>query len=45
AIVEAVNHYNEPMVIAEVSKGLGEAMKGLDVHLLREEEVLQTRGR
>jgi pyridoxal 5'-phosphate synthase pdxS subunit len=45
AIVEAVNHYNEPMVIAEVSKGLGEAMKGLDVHLLRAEEVLQTRGR
>jgi len=28
-----------------VSKGLGEAMKGLDVHMLREDEVLQTRGR
>ncbi len=45
AIVEAVNHYDDPKVIAEVSKGLGEAMKGLDVHLLRQEEVLQTRGR
>ncbi len=45
AIVEAVNHYDEPKVIAEVSKGLGAAMKGLDVHMLREEEVLQTRGR
>jgi pyridoxal 5'-phosphate synthase pdxS subunit len=45
AIVEAVNHYDEPKVIAEVSKGLGEAMKGLDVHMLREGEVLQTRGR
>ncbi len=45
AIVEAVNHYNEPAVIAEVSKGLGEAMKGLDVHLLRDDEVLQYRGR
>lgn len=45
AIVEAVNHYDDAKVIAEVSKGLGEAMKGLDVHTLREEEVLQTRGR
>jgi len=45
AIVEAVNHYDDPNVIAEVSKGLGAAMKGLDVHMLREEEVLQTRGR
>jgi pyridoxal 5''-phosphate synthase, synthase subunit Pdx1 len=45
AIVEAVNHYNEPAVIAEVSKGLGDAMKGLDVHLLRDDEVLQYRGR
>jgi pyridoxal 5'-phosphate synthase pdxS subunit len=45
AIVEAVNHYNEPEVIARVSKGLGDAMPGLDVHTLRADEVLQTRGR
>jgi pyridoxal 5'-phosphate synthase pdxS subunit len=45
AIVEAVNHYDEPGVIAEVSKGLGDAMRGLDVHTLREDEVLQYRGR
>jgi pyridoxal 5'-phosphate synthase pdxS subunit len=45
AIVEAVNHYNEPEVIARVSKGLGDAMPGLDVHTLRDNEVLQTRGR
>ena len=45
AIVEAVNHYNEPEVIAKVSKGLGDAMPGLDVHTLRPEEVLQTRGK
>lgn len=45
AIVEAVNHYDDPKAIAGVSRGLGEAMKGLDVHTLREEEVLQTRGR
>jgi len=45
AIVEAVNHFEEPSVIVSVSKGLGEAMKGLDVHTLREDEVLQYRGR
>ncbi|HZD42468.1 MAG TPA: pyridoxal 5'-phosphate synthase lyase subunit PdxS, partial [Methanomicrobiales archaeon] len=45
AIVEAVNHYEEPSVIAEVSKNLGEAMRGLDVHTLKESEVLQYRGR
>lgn len=45
AVVEAVNHYQEPAVIAEVSRGLGEAMKGIDVHTLRDDEVLQFRGR
>jgi len=44
AIVEAVHHFNEPKVIAEVSRGLGEAMKGIDIHTLRPDEVLQTRG-
>lgn len=44
AIVEAVNHFNEPAVIAEVSKGLGNAMRGLDIHSLPPEEMLQTRG-
>ncbi|MGA2699248.1 MAG: pyridoxal 5'-phosphate synthase lyase subunit PdxS [Methanoregula sp.] len=45
AIVEAVNHYNDAKVIAKVSTGLGDAMPGLDVHTLRADEVLQTRGR
>jgi pyridoxal 5'-phosphate synthase pdxS subunit len=45
AIVEAVNHYDDPRTIAEVSKNLGEAMKGLDIHLLSKDQVLQTRGR
>ena len=45
AIVEAVEHYDDPKVIAEVSRGLGEAMKGLDIRVLREDEILQTRGR
>jgi len=44
AIVEAVNHFNEPEVIARVSRGLGDAMPGLDVHKLKDDERLQTRG-
>ncbi|MEM4566251.1 MAG: pyridoxal 5'-phosphate synthase lyase subunit PdxS [Archaeoglobaceae archaeon] len=44
AIVEAVQHYDEPEVVAEVSKDLGEAMKGVEVSKLSENELLQTRG-
>ncbi len=44
AIVEAVNNYDKPEVLAEISKGLGGQMKGLDVHTLSEDEMLQTRG-
>ncbi|HIP63628.1 MAG TPA: pyridoxal 5'-phosphate synthase lyase subunit PdxS [Archaeoglobus profundus] len=40
AIVEAVEHWDEPEVIAEISKGLGEAMKGLD----KVSDKLQIRG-
>jgi pyridoxal 5'-phosphate synthase pdxS subunit len=45
AIVEAVNHFDDPQVIAKVSSGLGQAMPGLDVHTLPEDQVLQYRGR
>ncbi|MDN5339068.1 MAG: pyridoxal 5-phosphate synthase pdxS subunit [Euryarchaeota archaeon] len=45
AIVEAVNHYDDPAAIAGASRGLGEAMPGLDVHLLSESETLRYRGR
>ena len=45
AIVEAVNHYDDAKVIAEVSRGLGDAMKGIDIRVLREDDILQTRGR
>ena len=31
AIVEAVTHFDDPKVIAEVSKGLGEAMQGIEI--------------
>src|SRR5579884_129299 len=44
AIVEATTHYNDPDVIARVSEGIGEPMKGLDVRKLAEGELLQTRG-
>ncbi|MEM1578560.1 MAG: pyridoxal 5'-phosphate synthase lyase subunit PdxS [Archaeoglobaceae archaeon] len=44
AIVEAVQHYDEPKVIAEVSKELGEAMRGVEVSKLSESELMQIRG-
>ncbi len=43
AIVEAVMHYNEPEVVAEVSKGLA-GMKGLEVSNLPQDQRLQERG-
>ncbi|MEE8347369.1 MAG: pyridoxal 5'-phosphate synthase lyase subunit PdxS, partial [Dehalococcoidia bacterium] len=44
AIVKAVTNYNDPAVLAEVSRGLGEPMKGLAVKALSQEELLATRG-
>ena len=44
AIVDAVTHYNDPAIIAEVSKGLGEPMRGLDVRTLAPEELMAVRG-
>jgi len=44
AIVEAVNNYDKPGKLAEISKGLGEQMKGVDIRDLSEGELLQTRG-
>jgi pyridoxal 5'-phosphate synthase pdxS subunit len=44
AIVEAVEHYDKPEIVAEVSKELGDPMKGLEVSKLSEGELLQTRG-
>lgn len=44
AIVEAVNNYDKPEVLAEVSKGIGSGMKGISVSSIPEDEVLQTRG-
>jgi len=44
AIVEATTHYNDPKLLAKVSKGLGEAMPGLEISALGEEGLIQTRG-
>lgn len=44
AIVLATTHYDDPKLLGEVSKGIGKAMKGLDIRTLKEEELLQTRG-
>ncbi len=44
AIVKAVTHYNDPKILAEVSKGLGEAMVGIGVSQLAEGERLAVRG-
>lgn len=44
AIVEAVNNYDDAKKLAEISKGLGEPMKGMAVSTISEKELLQTRG-
>ena len=44
AIVRATTHYNEPLVVAECSAEVGEAMKGLDIQKMDPKELLQTRG-
>lgn len=44
AIVEAVQNYDDPKALAEISKGLGLPMKGLSVSQIPKEEILQTRG-
>ncbi len=44
AIVEAVTHFNDPAIIASVSKGLGEPMRGMEISALEEGQLLSTRG-
>lgn len=43
AIVEATLHYDDPKLVAEVSKGLGEAMPGLDIKKLPKDQLMQIR--
>ncbi|KAL5337170.1 SOR/SNZ family-domain-containing protein [Aspergillus crustosus] len=44
AIVQAVTHFKDPKVLAEVSQGLGEAMVGINVSQLHESDKLAKRG-
>jgi len=43
AIVQATTHYRDPKLLAEVSRNLGVAMKGLDIAQIPEEQLLQRR--
>lgn len=44
AIVKAVAHYDNPVELAKISEGLGQAMKGISLETLSEEERLAKRG-
>jgi len=44
AVVRAVTHFNDANVLAEVSKGLGEAMPGLEIGDIPKEDLIQNRG-
>jgi len=44
AIVEAVTHYDNPRILAEVSKGLGAPMPGIEIARIPAEQAWATRG-
>ena len=44
AIVRATTHYRDPATVAEVSRGLGTAMTGIETSKLDRSEQMQTRG-
>ena len=44
AIVEATTHFNDPDVLARVSRGLGEAMVGINVSTMPEGDKIAGRG-
>jgi pyridoxal 5'-phosphate synthase pdxS subunit len=44
AIVKATTHFRDASIIADVSKGLGEAMPGLEIGAIPEKELLAARG-
>lgn len=44
AIVKATTHYRDPEMIAEVSKGLGDAMPGLNLSDIPDSQRLAIRG-
>ena len=44
AIVAATTHYNDPKILAEVSRDLGEAMPGIEIPTIAPEQRMQDRG-
>jgi len=44
AIVEAVTHFRDAEIIARVSRGLGEAMPGIEIATIPQQELLASRG-
>jgi len=44
AIVEATTHFDNPDILAKVSEGLGEPMRGIEVSTLSDKERLAKRG-
>ncbi len=44
AIVAATTHFKDAKLVAEVSRGLGDAMLGLDVRSMKPEDMLASRG-
>jgi pyridoxal 5'-phosphate synthase pdxS subunit len=44
AIVAATTHFSDPKIVAEVSKGLGEPMRGLEIGAIPPQELLAVRG-
>jgi len=44
AIVDATTHYQDANLVAELSKGLGKAMDGIDIRQLEEKDLLSVRG-
>ena len=44
AVVEAVHNFEDPKVLAEISKNLGSGMRGIEISQIAEEEKLAVRG-
>ena len=44
AIVQAVTHYNDPKILAEISEDLGEAMVGINIDTIPDTQKMAVRG-
>jgi len=44
AVVSATTHFNDPQVLAEISRDLGEAMPGIEISAIEPQQRMQDRG-